>query len=219
MRNRWLAFVILSVLALSSLGAAAQQSKGTIRGYVFLDSNQNGVFDRCDEDNGVDDCVAETGLEGVFVTIAYGDYQHTYYTGNGDATPEPGPGLPDPSPGPGSYGPTPLPSGYWMVTVHVPDGYHSTTPSEVSALVPFDDGAVTEVNFGLYGSGAITYASGTGVAMGGGAGAGMLPDTGGLNVPAPVQVIALFGALVGLLALIGTPWAVAKARRVHTRWW
>jgi hypothetical protein len=47
----------------------------------------------------------------------------------------------------------------------------------------------------------------------------MLPDTGGLNVPAPVQVIALFGALVGLLALIGTPWAVAKARRVHTRWW
>lgn len=208
MRNRWLAFVILSILALSSLGAAAQQSKGTIRGYVFLDSNQNEVFD---ED--------ETGLEGVFVTIAYGDYQHTYYTGNGDATPEPGPGLPDPSPGPGSYGPTPLPSGYWKVTVHVPDGYHSTTPSELIALVPFDDGAVTEVNFGLYGSCAITYAAGTGVAMGGGAGAGTLPETGGLNVPAPVQVIALFGALVGLLALIGTPWAAAQARRVHTRWW
>jgi hypothetical protein len=209
MRNRWLAFVILSVLALSSLGAAAQQSKGTIRGYVFLDSNKNGVFDP-----------EETGLEGVFVTIAYGDdYQHTYYTGNGDATPEPGPGLPDPSPGPGSYGPTPLQSGYWKVTVHVPDGYHSTTPSELFALVPYDDGAVTEVNFGLYGSGAIAYASGTGVAMGGGAGAGTLPETGGLNVPAPVQVIALFGALVGLLALIGTPWGVAQARRVHTRWW
>jgi hypothetical protein len=106
-----------------------------------------------------------------------------------------------------------------MVTVHVPDGYNSTTPSEIFALVPFDDGAVTEVNFGLYGSGAITYAAGTGVAMGGGAGAGTLPETGGLNVPAPVQVIALFGALVGLLALIGTPWAVAQARRVHTRWW
>jgi hypothetical protein len=209
MRNRWLAFVILSVLALSSLGAAAQQSKGTIRGYVFLDSNKNGVFDP-----------EETGLEGVFVTIAYGDdYQHTYYTGNGDATPEPGPGLPDPSPGPGSYGPTPLQSGYWKVTVHVPDGYHSTTPSELFALVPYDDGAVTEVNFGLYGSGAIAYASGTGVAMGGGAGAGTLPETGGLNVPAPVQVIALFGALVGLLALIGTPWGVAQAKRVHTRWW
>jgi hypothetical protein len=209
MRNRWLAFVILSVLALSSLGAAAQQSKGTIRGYVFLDSNKNGVFDP-----------EETGLEGVFVTIAYGDdYQHTYYTGNGDATPEPGPGLPDPSPGPGSYGPTPLQSGYWKVTVHVPDGYHSTTPSELFALVPYDDGAVTEVNFGLYGSGAIAYASGTGVAMGGGAGAGTLPETGGLNVPAPVQVIALFGALVGLLALIGTPWGVAQVKRVHTRWW
>ena len=208
MRNRWLAFVILSILALSSLGAAAQQSKGTIRGYVFLDSNKNGVFDP-----------EETGLEGVFVTIAYGDYQHTYYTGNGDATPEPGPGLPDPSPGPGSYGPTPLQSGYWKVTVHVPDGYHSTTPSELTALVPFDDGAVTEVNFGLYGSGAITYASGTGVAMGGGAGAGMLPDTGGLGAPSPAQVIALFGALIGLLALIGTPWCVAQAKRVHTRWW
>jgi hypothetical protein len=208
MRNRWLAFVILSILALSSLGAAAQQSRGTIRGYVFLDSNQNGVFDP-----------EETGLEGVFVTIAYGEYEHTYYTGNGDATPEPGPGLPDPSPGPGSYGPTPLQSGYWKVTVLVPDGYHSTTPSELTALVPFNDGAVTEVNFGLYGSGAITYASGTGVAMGGGAGAGMLPDTGGPGVPSPAQVIALFGALVGLLALIGTPWCVAQAKRVHARWW
>jgi hypothetical protein len=208
MRNRWLAFVILSILALSSLGAAAQQSKGTIRGYVFLDSNQNGVFDP-----------EETGLEGVFVTIAYGEYEHTYYTGNGDATPEPGPGLPDPSPGPGSYGPTPLQSGYWKVTVLVPDGYHSTTPSELTALVPFNDGAVTEVNFGLYGSGAITYASGTGVAMGGGAGAGMLPDTGGLGVPSPAQVIALLGALIGLLALIGTPWCVAQVKRVHARWW
>lgn len=207
MRNRWLAFVILSILALSSLGAAAQQSKGTIRGYVFLDSNQNGVFDP-----------EETGLEGVFVTIAYGDYQHTYYTGNGDATPEAGPALPAPSPGPGSYGPTPLQSGYWKVTVHVPDGYRSTTPSELFVNVP-ESGAATGTNFGLFGSGAITYASGTGVAMGGGAGAGMLPDTGGLGAPSPAQVIALFGALVGLLALIGTPWCVAQAKRVHTRWW
>jgi hypothetical protein len=205
MRKRWLPFLILSVLALGCLGAAAQQTKGTIRGYVFLDSNRDGVFDP-----------DEPGIPGVFVTIAFGDYQHTYYTGDDDPTPEAGPGLPDPSPGPGSYGPTPLPSGYWKVTLHVPDGYKSTTPSELFVNVP-EGRAATGVNFGIFGSGPITYSSGTGVGMGGAAGAGMLPETGGLDRAAPTQLIALFAALVGFLALVGTPWCVAQTRRVPTR--
>ena len=198
MRNRWLVFMVLSALVLSSLGAAAQQSKGTIRGYVFRDSNQNGVFDQ-----------GEEGIPGVYVTISYGDYQHTYYTGEGD---------PNGSvPGPGSYGPTPLQGGYWKVTLHVPDGYRSTTLTERFAQVP-EGGAATDVNFGLFGSGPITYSSGTGVAMGGAAGS-VLPQTGGTAGPSIAHTIALLGAVLGLLVVLGTPWCVAQVQRVHRRWW
>ena len=207
MRKRWLFFLILSVLALGCLGAAAQQSKGTIRGYVFLDSNRNGVFDE-----------GEEGIPGVFVTVSYGEYSHTYYTGNGDPDPKPGKGLPSPSPGPGSYGPTPIPAGSWTVTLHVPDGYRSTTPSELVVIVP-ESGAATGVDFGVYGSGPISYAAGTGVAMGGAAGAGFLPQTGDLIEAAPGQLIALLVALIGFVALIGTPWCVSQAKQAHKRWW
>jgi hypothetical protein len=201
MRNRWLVFLLLSALALGTLGAT-QNSPGTIRGYVFLDANGNGVFD-----------AGEQGVSGALVTVSYQDYQHTYYSGNGDPNPAGGT-----APGPGSYGPTPLPSGMWTVTLHVPDGYKSTTASELTVFVP-QDGAATGVDFGIWGSGPITYASGTGVAMGGAAGAGLLPQTGGLAMPSIGQLIALLAALVGLLALIGTPWCVVRVRRVYRRWW
>ena len=150
--NRWLVYAILAVLALSSVGATLH-SKGTIRGYVFLDANGNGLLD-----------AGEEGIPGVFVTISYGDYQHTYYTGAGDPNGDP--------PGPGSYGPSPLQPGYWKVTVHVPDGYRATSRTELFANVP-EGGAATGIDFGLAGSGPITYASGTGTGMGGGGGRGM----------------------------------------------
>jgi len=197
MRKHWIAFTVLAVLALASLGAAG--SPGTVRGYVYLDGNRNGVMDE-----------GEEGLVGVYVTVSYGDYQHTYWTGNGDPQGD--------VPGPGSYGPTPLSSGNWTLTVHVPDGYRSTSPSELVAFVP-EGGAATGVNFGLYGSGDIRYAAGTGVGMGGGAGAGLLPQTGNaIKVPLG-HSIALLIALVGFVALLGTPWCVAQAKRVHERWW
>jgi hypothetical protein len=202
MNKRWLVFVILAALALSSLGAASQdtaQSKlrqdspvspsGTIRGYVFRDSNRNGVFDE-----------GEEGLPGVYVTIKYGDYEHTYYTGNGD-----------PEGDNGSYGPRPLPGGYWTVTLHVPDGYRSTSPSELTVYVP-DGGAATGANFGIYGSGEIRYSAGSGVGMGGGAGSG-LPQTGSQKQAPRGHLIALVAALMGFLVLFGTPWCIAKTKR------
>ena len=197
MRKHWMAFMLLAVLALASLGAAGLP--GTVRGYVYLDGNRNGVMDE-----------GEEGLVSVHVTVSYGEYQHTYWTGNGDPQGD--------VPGPGSYGPTPLASGNWMLTVHVPDGYRSTSPSELVAFVP-EGGAATGDNFGLYGSGDISYASGTGVGMGGGAGAGLLPQTGNaIKVPLG-HSIALLIALVGFVALLGTPWCVSQAKRVHERWW
>ena len=113
MYKRWLIWIILSALALSNLGAARQDSlnygpSGTIRGYVYLDSNRNGKFDD-----------GEKGLPGVYVTISFGEYYHTYYTGDGDPEGD--------VPGPGSYGPTDLPGGGWTVTLHVPDGYRATS--------------------------------------------------------------------------------------------
>lgn len=203
MRKRWLIFAVLSVLVLSSV-AAAQEARATIRGYVFLDSNGNGVFDE-----------GEEGIPGVLVTIGLGEYEHTYYTGEGDPDPQAGVGLPAPSPGPGSYGPTPLQGGYWRVTLHVPDGYRATTPTEVYVNVP-DDGAATGVNFGIFGSGPISYAGGTGVGMGGGA---FLPTTGNIGVASPGQLIGLLVAVVGLLVLVGTPWCVSRAKRAYKRWW
>jgi hypothetical protein len=237
MRKRWLILVIFSALILSSLGAVAQAGTsgatggdvfldqlssfstqsplgipGSIRGYVFLDRNQNGVFDVGQEE----------GLPLVDITVSYGEYQHTYCTGGGDPNGE--------VPGPGSYGPTALQGGYWTVTLHVPDGYRATTPTEQGALVPAEGGAVTGVNFGLYGSGSIASSvcppelgvvqdtGAPGLAIGGGAGAG-LPQTGGVAQPQRGHLIALLAAVVGFLALLGTPWCVTQARRVHRRWW
>jgi len=196
MYKRGLVFMLLSAMALCSLGAASA-SNGTIRGYVFRDSNQNGFFD-----------TGEEGIPGVYVTISYGSYEHTYYTGAGD-----GQGS---SPGPGSYGPTALQSGYWKATLHVPDGYRATTLTEMYVKVN-DSGATTGVNFGLYGTGPITYAAGTGVGMGGGA--GILPQTGVGTETTIAQLIALLLAAVGLVLLVGTPWCVTRARRAHQRWW
>ena len=207
MNKRWLVFVILSALALSSLGAASQNPaqgqlrqdspvspSGTIRGYVFRDSNRNGIFDD-----------GEEGLPGVYITIKYGDYEHTYYTGNGD---------PDDS---GSYGPRPLPGGSWTVMLHVPDGYRSTSPSELTVYVP-EGGAATGANFGIYGSGEIRYSAGSGIGMGGGAGSG-LPQTGGQKQAPRGHLIALVAALMGFLVLLGTPWCIAKTRSAYKRWW
>lgn len=194
--NRWLVFLILATLALSSVGATLR-SKGTIRGYVFLDTNGNGVFDADEE-----------GLAGAFVTISYGEYQHTYYSGDGDPNGD--------SPGPGSYGPSALQAGYWKVTVHVPDGYRATSRTELFALVP-EGGAATGIDFGLAGSGPITYAGGTGAGMGGGG--GILPQTGGVAASSIAGLIGLLAALIGFLALIGTPWCVTQAKRAYRRWW
>jgi hypothetical protein len=198
MRNRWLVFLVVSALVLSTLGAA-QGSSGTIRGYVFRDTNQNGVFDS-----------GEEGISWVYVTISNGEYQHTYYTGDGDPNGN--------IPGPGSYGPTPLQPGSWTVTVHVPDGYVATTSTELVAVVP-DGRSATGVDFGIYGTGPISYAAGTGVGMGGAAGttgapgAKTLPATGGVSHPAVGHSLALIVALLGLLVLVGTPWCVAQIKK------
>jgi hypothetical protein len=204
MRRRWLVFAVLAILVFSNV-AAAQQQGGTIRGYVFRDSNGNGVFDE-----------GEEGLPDVLVTISLDKYEHTYYTGKGDASPEAAPQLPSPSPGPGSYGPTPLQAGYWKVTLHVPDGYRATTPTEVYVNVP-EGRSTTGVNFGIYGSGDINYGAGTGVGMGGGA--PFLPVTGRVADFVPAQLMALIAVLVGLVVLVGTPWCVTRTRRTHKRWW
>ena len=206
MNKRWLIFVILAALALSSLGATSQdaaQSKlrqcspvspsGTIRGYVFLDSNRNGVFEEGEEE----------GLPNVYITISAGDYQHTYYTGDGDA----GGSVP----GPGSFGPTPLPGGSWTVTLHVPDGYRSTSPSELVVYVP-EGGVYKYANFGIYGSGEIYYSAGSGIGMGGGAGSA-LPQTGGQKQAPRGHLIALVAVMLGFLVLFGTPWCIAKTKR------
>ena len=199
MRNRWLAFSVLVVLVLSNLGAT-QESSGTIRGYVFLDSNRNGIFD-----------AGEEGVSGVNVTISYDKYSHTYHTGAGD--PEGN------VPGPGSYGPTPLQRGTWTVTLGVPDGYRATTPTELEVTIP-DDGSATGVNLGIYGSGPISY--GGGPAAGGASGATgvtTLPQTGGTEGVIIGQWVALLAVLAGFLTLIGTPWCVARVKRVPRRWW
>jgi hypothetical protein len=202
MYKHWLIWLILSVLALSSLGAAprdlAQDSPaGTIRGYVYRDNNRNGVFDKDEE-----------GIPGVYVTISHGEYQHSYYTGEGDPEGD--------EPGPGSYGPTPLPGGRWTVTLHVPDGYRATSATELGVDVPHE-GAVTGADFGIYGSGEIRYSAGIGVGMGGAAGA--LPYTGGTKQAPRGHLIALLVAFVGFLVLLGTPWCIAQTRRAYKRWW
>jgi hypothetical protein len=199
MRKHWLVLFVLSALVLTSMGATAKASPGTIRGYVFRDTNQNGAFD-----------AGEERIPGVFVTVSFGDYQHTYYTGEGDPAGS--------VPGPGSYGPTPIPTGDWKVTVHVPDNYRSTTPSELVVFVP-EASAATGVNFGLFGSGPIQYSAGTGVGIGGGAGSSTLPSTGGIAQATQGQLIALLVALIGFLVLLGTPWCVARTKRVYKRWW
>ena len=224
MYKRGLTLVILSILILANLGATTQaetqwdlfaqdsplEPRGTIRGYVFLDTNQNGVFE----------WPQEQGLPLVDVTIRFGVYQHTYCTGGGDPWGN--------VPGPGSYGPTPLPSGSWTVTMHVPAGYSATTPTEQVAFVPAG-GAVTNVNFGLYGSGSIVSAvchesvglvqgNGTSVAMGGAAGA-LLPNTGNQPQPSHSHQLALIIALAGFMTLVGTPWCIAQVKQAYKRWW
>jgi hypothetical protein len=196
MRKRRLVLLVISALVLTTLGAAAEGLPGTIRGYVFRDGNQNGVMD-----------AGEEGIPGVFVTVSYGDYQHTYYTGEGDPSGD--------VPGPGSYGPTPLQTGNWMVKMHVPDGYQATTATELAAFVP-DGGAATGINFGLFGTGPISYAAGTGVAMGG---AAALPLTGGAGEASAGRMVALILALVGFLTLLGTPWCTVQVKRAYKRWW
>jgi hypothetical protein len=197
MYKRWLIWIILSVLALSNLGAARQDSlnygpSGTIRGYVYLDSNRNGKFDD-----------GEKGLPGVYVTISFGEYYHTYYTGDGD---------PDGDvPGPGSYGPTDLPGGSWTVTLHVPDGYRATSAKTITVDVP-DGGAATGADFGIYGSGKIRYANPPGGAMGGGAGS-TLPYTGAARQVPLLHWVALLAALAGLLTLLVAPWYVSRQAR------
>jgi hypothetical protein len=76
-----------------------------------------------------------------------------------------------------------------------------------------DDGPATGVNFGLLGTGEISYAGGTGVGMGGGG--GYLPATGSVNGPSPAQLLALLAALAGVLVLVGTPWCVTRVKRAH----
>ncbi len=224
MYKRGLAFVVLSFLILVNLGVTTQaetewdlftqdsplKPRGTIRGYVFLDTNQNGVFE----------WPQEQGLPLVDVTVSLGGYRHTYCTGGGDIWGN--------VPGPGSYGPTPLTSGHWTVTMHVPTGYSATTPTEQEVFVPPGQ-AVTNVNFGLYGSGPIVstvcdesvglvHGDGAPIAMGGGAGA-LLPTTGNRSQTSQHHQLALVIALVGFLTLVGTPWCIAQVKQAYKRWW
>ena len=191
MRNRWLTFFVLTVLVLCTLGAA-QESNGAIRGYVFRDTNENGVFD-----------AGEEGIADVSVIVSRDDESQTLVTQAGDA-------------GPGSFVASSLEAGDWLVTVAVPEGYIATTPTELAVTVP-EDGPVG-VNFGLYGSGPVVYPSESDETKVEGAGAATLPETGGETI-ALGQWLALLAALGGLMMLLGTPWCVAQARRVHKRWW
>jgi len=88
MYKRRFTFVVLSILILANLGNTTQaetewdlfaqdsplEPPGTIRGYVFFDVNQNGIFE----------WPQEQGLPLVDVTVSLGGYQHTYCTGGGD---------------------------------------------------------------------------------------------------------------------------------------
>jgi len=56
-----------------------------------------------------------------------------------------------------------------------------------------------------------------GPSIGGAAGADGLPQTGGTLETPTAQWLALLLALVGLLALLGTPWCVAQTRQVRRR--
>ena len=103
-----------------------------------------------------------------------------------------------------------------MVKVTVPDGYVATTPTELWVTVP-EDGSVG-VNFGLSGSGPIVYPAESDESPEEGAGAATLPET-GIEKATIGQWLALLAALGGLLILIGTPWCVTQAKRVHSRWW
>lgn len=190
MRNRWLAFFMLAVLVLCSLGAA-QESDGAIRGYVFRDANENGVFD-----------AGEEGIAEVLVTVSREDQSQTLTTQAGDA-------------GPGSFVASPLEAGDWMVTVAIPDGYIATTPTEFPVTVS-EDGPVG-VNFGLYGSGPVVYPAESEEAPEEGAGAATLPETGTVKASLG-QWLALLAALGGFIILVGTPWCVAQAKRVHQRY-
>jgi hypothetical protein len=189
MRNRWLAFFVLAVLVLCSLGAA-QESNGAIRGYVFRDANKNGVFD-----------AGEEGIAEVLVTVSRDDQSQTLTTQAGDA-------------GPGSFVASALEAGDWMVTVAVPDGYLATTPAEFSVTV-LEDGPVG-VNFGLYGSGPVVYSVESEETPKEGAGAATLPETGTAKASLS-QWLALLAALGGLMILLGTPWCVAQVERVQKR--
>ena len=189
MRNRWLAFFVLIVLVLGNLGAA-QESSGAIRGYVFRDGNENGVFD-----------AGEEGIAEVLVTISRDGQSQTVATAAGDA-------------GPGSFSASPLQAGDWLVTVALPKGYRATTPTEFTVTVP-KDGPAAGVNFGLYGSGPVVYASATGGEEE--PAVTTLPQTGIAQV-ALGQWLALLAALAGLIILIGTPWCATQAKRVHKHW-
>ncbi|MBN1486040.1 MAG: hypothetical protein JW981_00275 [Anaerolineae bacterium] len=144
----------------------------TIRGAAFLDSNRNGVMD-----------AGEPGVGKVYFTISMGDFSHTYYSedrtvdsaGNTYAT--------------GYYGPVPLAEGTWKVTLHVPAGYVATVPIEQYVYVPAY--GYTEVNLGVYGSGATGQTTGA-----------LLPTT-GLGTQNNILIIGTLGILIaGLLVSV-----------------
>ena len=108
MRNRWLTFFVLTVLVLCTLGAA-QESNGAIRGYVFRDTNKNGVFD-----------AGEEGIADVSVIVSRDDESQTLVTQAGDA-------------GPGSFVASSLEAGDWLYSRLVPSFYFST-PANRSAV-------------------------------------------------------------------------------------
>jgi hypothetical protein len=101
-----------------------------------------------------------------------------------------------------------------MVTVAVPDGYIATTPTEFPVTVS-EDGPVG-VNFGLYGSGPVLYPPESEETSEEGAGAATLPETGTVKASLG-QWLALLAVLGGLITLLGTPWCVTQAKRVHQR--
>ncbi len=176
MKRLGLSLVLLVSLLLLSVGVA-WAGPGSVRGTVYLDVNQNGQRDE-----------GEVGVPGVYITISAGEYSHTYYTGDD-----------------GTYAPIPLPGGMWHITLHLPQGYKATTPTELDVYLPEGEAALGN-DFGIYGSGQIQYPYG----IGGGA-PSTLPQTGtpeGTRLP--LMGLLLLG--LGVVILVGTPLALQPIR-------
>lgn len=98
---------------------------GSLRGAVFNDVNQNGVWDADEE-----------ALPGIGVTVYSPSWESVGYTGDD-----------------GTYGVVALGASWWGVRVTVPEGWKPTTPSDRWGYLITDQGTVYfGINFGLTGA-------------------------------------------------------------------